>query len=81
VSRVSLQVYWFVISTGRGADDIENTASSTIAFWAVVTELLPGNALIKSVTVYKTFRQSFRDYQYARTHTSSKIKFSIIRII
>jgi hypothetical protein len=32
-----------------GADDIENTASSIVACWTVFTELLPGNALIKSV--------------------------------
>jgi hypothetical protein len=31
------------------AEDIENTASSIVARWAVFTELLPGNALIKSV--------------------------------
>jgi hypothetical protein len=29
----------------------ENTASSIVACWAVFTELLPGNALIKSVTL------------------------------
>jgi hypothetical protein len=34
-----------------GADDIENIASSTVACWAVFTELMPGNALIKSVTI------------------------------
>jgi hypothetical protein len=34
-----------------GADDIENTASSIGACWSVFTELLPGNALIKSATV------------------------------
>jgi hypothetical protein len=33
-----------------GADDIGNTASSIVACWTVFTELLPGNALIKSVT-------------------------------
>jgi hypothetical protein len=33
------------------ADDIENTASSVVAGWIVFTELLPGNALIKSVTI------------------------------
>jgi hypothetical protein len=32
--------------------DTEDTASSTIACWTVFTELLPGNALIKSVTIY-----------------------------
>jgi hypothetical protein len=34
-----------------GADDIELTASSIVACWTVLTELLPGNALIKSVIV------------------------------
>jgi hypothetical protein len=34
-----------------GADDIENTASSIVACWTVFTELLPGNALIKFVTI------------------------------
>jgi hypothetical protein len=34
-----------------GADDIENTASSIVACWTVFTGLLPGNALIKSVTI------------------------------
>jgi hypothetical protein len=34
-----------------GADDIENTASFIVACWAVFIELLPGNALIKSVTI------------------------------
>jgi hypothetical protein len=29
----------------------ESTAPSTVAFWTVFTELLPGNALVKSVTV------------------------------
>jgi hypothetical protein len=31
--------------------DMENTASSIVACWTVFTELLPGNALIKSITV------------------------------
>jgi hypothetical protein len=31
--------------------DTENIASSTVACWTVFTELLPGNTLIKSVTV------------------------------
>jgi hypothetical protein len=35
-----------------GEDDIENIASSIFACWTVFTELLPGNALIKSVAVY-----------------------------
>jgi hypothetical protein len=49
VSRVRLRVHWSVSSTGRGADDIENTASSIFACWTVFTEMLPGNALLKSV--------------------------------
>jgi hypothetical protein len=40
-----------VIPPLLGADDIENIASSVVACWTVFTELLPGNALIKSVTV------------------------------
>jgi hypothetical protein len=35
-----------------GVDDIENTAPSIVACWTVFTELLPGNALIKSVTIH-----------------------------
>jgi hypothetical protein len=31
--------------------DMENTASPIVACWTVFTELLPGNALIKSVTL------------------------------
>jgi hypothetical protein len=31
--------------------DMENTASSIVACWTVFTELLPGNALLKSVTI------------------------------
>jgi hypothetical protein len=42
-------------SNERGADDIENTASSIFACWTVFKELLPGNALIKSVTVFFYF--------------------------
>jgi hypothetical protein len=34
-----------------GADDKENTASSIVVCWTMFTELLPDNALIKSVTV------------------------------
>jgi hypothetical protein len=36
-----------------GADGIENTASSIVACWTVFIELLPGNALIKSITVFR----------------------------
>jgi hypothetical protein len=32
--------------------DTDNTASSIAACWNVFTELLPGNALMKSVTIY-----------------------------
>jgi hypothetical protein len=35
-----------------GAQDIENTVSSIVSCWTVFRELLPGNALIKSVTMY-----------------------------
>jgi hypothetical protein len=35
-----------------GTDDIENTFSSIVACSTVLTELLPGKALIKSVTIY-----------------------------
>jgi hypothetical protein len=34
-----------------GADDIENKPSSIAACWTVFTELLPGNAFIKSLTI------------------------------
>jgi hypothetical protein len=32
--------------------DTENTAPSIVACWTMFTQLLPGNALIKSVTIY-----------------------------
>jgi hypothetical protein len=32
--------------------DTESTAFSVVACWTVFTELLPGNALIKSVTLF-----------------------------
>jgi hypothetical protein len=51
VSCVRLQVDLSVSSTGHGVDNIENTASSTVACWTVLTELLPCNALIKSFTI------------------------------
>jgi hypothetical protein len=35
-----------------GADDIENRALSIVACWTAFTELVPGNALIKSVAIY-----------------------------
>jgi hypothetical protein len=44
VSRVRLRVNLSVSSTGRGADYIENTASSIVACCTVVKKLLPGNA-------------------------------------
>jgi hypothetical protein len=34
----------------------ENTTSFLIACWTVFTELLPGNALIKSVTISRTMK-------------------------
>jgi hypothetical protein len=42
----------------RGADDIETTASSIVACWKVFTELLPGNALIKSNIFLRSTRNS-----------------------
>jgi hypothetical protein len=36
-----------------GADDIENIASSLVAYWTVFTELLPGNALIINLKLLK----------------------------
>jgi hypothetical protein len=38
-----------------GADDIENTASSIVAYSTAFTELLPDNTLIKSVTIFYKF--------------------------
>jgi hypothetical protein len=57
--RVRLRVHWSITSTGRGADDIENTASFIIACWTVFTEPLPGNALIKSATLRKILSVSW----------------------
>jgi hypothetical protein len=37
--------------------DTENTASSIVSCWTVFTEILPDNALIKSITI---------SYRYAR---------------
>jgi hypothetical protein len=52
VPRVRLRVHWSVTSTGRGADDVENAVSSISACWIVFfAELLPSNAMIKSVTL------------------------------
>jgi hypothetical protein len=45
VSRVRRRVHWSVTSIRFGADDTENTASSTVASWTVFTELLPENPL------------------------------------
>jgi hypothetical protein len=53
VSCVRLRVHWSVTSYGSGADEREVAASSIVACWTVFTELLPGNALIKSVTIWK----------------------------
>jgi hypothetical protein len=49
-----------------GAADIENTASSIVACWTVFTELLPGNELIKSVTIlswHQDFQQPTIEFQ------------------
>jgi hypothetical protein len=54
VPRIRLRVHWSVSSAGRGADDIENTVSSIVPCWTLFTELLPSNALIKSVTILST---------------------------
>jgi hypothetical protein len=51
LSRVRLRVHWSVTSIGRGAEEVKNTTSSIVACWTVFTELLPGNSLIKSVTI------------------------------
>jgi hypothetical protein len=51
MTHLRLRVYWSVSRAGRCADDIENTASSIVAGRTVFTELLPANALIKSVTL------------------------------
>jgi hypothetical protein len=32
--------------------DAKNTASSIVACWTLFTKLLPGNAMIKSVTIF-----------------------------
>jgi hypothetical protein len=51
-TRVTCQDCKFrsVSSAGRGADDIENTASSIVACWTVITEMCLGNT-IKSVAL------------------------------
>jgi hypothetical protein len=64
VSHVTLRVHWSVTSTGRGADDIENTASSIIACSTVFTELLPSNALIKSVTTLSRVKRLDRGWDW-----------------
>jgi hypothetical protein len=51
MSRVRLRVNLCVTSTGCGADDIENTTSAIVVRRTVFTELMPGNALIKFVTI------------------------------
>jgi hypothetical protein len=51
MSRARLRVDLSVSSSWRGTDDIENTSSSFVACCIVFTELLPGNVLIKSVTI------------------------------
>jgi hypothetical protein len=42
--------------------DTENTASSIVVCWTVFTELLPGNALIKSVTISFIYHPNIRCY-------------------
>jgi hypothetical protein len=39
-------------STGALVGSTENTPSSIVACWTVFTELLPGNTLIKSLTIF-----------------------------
>jgi hypothetical protein len=51
------ELHNFVVPPLLGADDIENTASTIVACWTVFTELLSGNALIKSVTADKSTKQ------------------------
>jgi hypothetical protein len=66
VSHVRLRVHWSVTSSGRGADVIESTASSTVAYWTVFTEPLPRNASIKSVTI-----MNYSAITNSHTHCSS----------
>jgi hypothetical protein len=42
-----------VVDATAHVDYIENTALFIVACWTVFTELLPGNALIKPVTIFK----------------------------
>jgi hypothetical protein len=67
-SRFTLRVDWSVNSTGRGADDMENTASSVVACWTVFTELLPGSTLIRSVTIHSMYGASCRDSARVKTN-------------
>jgi hypothetical protein len=55
LSCVRLRVHWSITITRRGADDIENAASSIVACWTTFTGLLLGNALIKSVTTFSPY--------------------------
>jgi hypothetical protein len=71
VLRVRLWVHWSVTSTGRGADDTENTASSIVACWAVFTELLSGNALMKLVE-YGLGQRSTNWLKTRRLHSDLK---------
>jgi hypothetical protein len=41
-----------VVPTLLVADGIEKTASAIVSYWTVSTDLLLGNALIKSVTIF-----------------------------
>jgi hypothetical protein len=44
-------VYQAVVPPLLGSDNIENTASSIVTCWTMFAELLPGNTLIKFVTI------------------------------
>jgi hypothetical protein len=50
-TRVRSWLHNPVVPQLLGADDIENMSSSIVACWTMFTELLPGNALKKSVTI------------------------------
>jgi hypothetical protein len=74
VSHVRLRVHWSVTSSGRGVDNIENTTSSIVTCWTVFTELLPGNELIKSVTIYiQCGRILYVDAVLKTSHNSKQI--------
>jgi hypothetical protein len=58
-----------VIPPLLGEDDIENTAS-IVACWTVFTEL-PGNALIKSVTILKRIPSNVEPHIRAQGNTEN----------